>query len=595
MKKIFTILSAMALTVAMNAQQLAKMPKPQLVKCDIPSAVYDGELSAEGYAVNAVPFKAPAANKDTVLEGQYFIDGQMYMSYKPGYVSGNCFLMTPYKDTTVYYSVMGPGKWVYEAFNEETEKYETITVEDTAVLYYPSASYGWDYCNPTLSVYPNEVKFTSDGGETWVTYNATYTDYMYGYAAEAYWPGEIAPTNMMNGYWQPEQMTNCEMMNADRSGDQDNAGNRYMVSSGAAGTPWCFGSGMTISSWGAGTLDTLVNIIPIPEGKSMWCDSVFVHCYNRDAASKEELFPATTNMTLTIYPIRIEVDPTTGKKTQWFRHDSIMAQATATQKNCVEDGHGYTIQFVFKEKNPFGTMDVKPATFGQYCYAELTGFNESKCNFGIFCDYWETPTGGRTMWLKNNKFHSYGDMNIDMAFNAYYTDIHMWDDTWINEVGAEGGTLSMGFLGIDKKGDTLEYVSDTLEFACNISTDFEDDADLYDANGEIIDLDTEEFIEDYEIISGPYTYEEGGSEYISLSCQLTIEVQPNPTKNDREYTVYLQAYGAKMPIVIKQKGDGSGLFNVKAVNDNKYYNIFGTEVNKNFKGIVIRNGQTLLQ
>lgn len=589
MKKIFTILSAMALTVAMNAQQLAKMPKPQLVKQDIPSAVYTGEVSTEGYAINAVPFKAPSTTEvDTTLEGQYFIDGQMYMSTTPGYISGNCFLMTPYKDTTVYYSVYGPGKWVYETFNEETEKYETITVEDTAVLYYPSASYGWDYCNPTLSVYPRQIPSV----DSTILYNVTFNDYMYGYGAENQWPGEIAPTNMMNGYWQPEQMTNCEMVTSDASGDGEHSWNRYMVSSGQAGTPWCFGTGMEMDVWGKGTMDTLVNIIPIPEGKSMWCDSVFVHCYNRDAASIEELFPEeTTNLKLTIYPIRIEVNPVTGKKTQWFRHDSIMAQATATHNNCIEDGSGYTIQFVFKEKNPFGTMDVKPATFGQYCYAELTGFNESGCNFGIYCDYWETPTGGRTMWLKDNKFHSYGDMNIDMAFNAYYTDIHMWDDCWINEVDKEGGVLTMGFLGTDGK----TYSTDTIEFACNISTDFEDDADLYDANGEIIDLDTEEFIEDYEIITGPYTYEEGGSEYISLSCQLTIEVQPNPTKNDREYTVYLQAYGAKMPIVIKQKGDGSGLFNVKAVNDNKYYNIFGTEVNKNFKGVVIRNGQTLLQ
>lgn len=591
MKKIFTILGALALTVAMNAQQLAKMPKPQLVKCDIPSAVYTAELNAEGYAVNAVPFKAPAAEKDTVLEGQYFIDGQMYMSATPGYVSGNCYLMTPYKDTTVYYSVMGPGKWEYETLNEDETAYKTITVEDTATLYYPSASYGWDYCNPTLSVYPNEVKFTRDGGETWVIYNATYTDYMYGYAAEAYWPGEIAPTNMMNGYWQPEQMTNCEMMNADRSGDQDNAGNRYMVSSGQAGTPWCFGTGMEMDVWGKGTMDTLVNIIPIPEGKSMWCDSVFVHCYNQEAASVEELFPATTNLTLTIYPIDIEVNPVTGKKTLWFRHDSIMAQATATQKNCVEDGHGYTIQFVFKEKNPFGTMDVKPATFGQYCYAQLTGFNESKCNFGIFCDFLETPTGGRTMWLKDNKFHSYGDMNIDMAFHAYYTDIHMWDDTWINEVGAEGGTLSMGFLGTDGK----TYSTDTIEFACNISTDFLDDADLYDANGEIIDTKKSDLIADYEIISGPHTYEEGGEEYISLTAAITIEVKANPTENARQEVVYLQAYGAKQPIVIKQAAGTVGLHKVKAINDNKYYNIFGTEVNKNFKGIVIRNGQTLLQ
>ena len=585
MKKIYFLMSALVLTVAMNAQQLAKMPKPELVQEDIQSVVFTGELSTEGYAMNAVPFKAPAEERDTVLEGQYFIDGQMYMSYKPGYVSGNCFLMTPYKETTLYNSVYGLGKWEYETVNEAGTAYETVTVDSVAVLEYPSASYGWDYCNPTLSVYPRQIT-TTDG----TIYNVAFTDYMYGYAAEAYWPGQIAPTNMMNGYWQPEQMTNCEMMNADRSGDEENAGNRYMVSSGAAGTSWCFGSGMTISSWGKGTLDTLCNIIPIPEGASMWCDTVFVHCYNRDATSIEQVFPATTNMTLTIYPITIAEDPETGKMTQWLRHDSIMAQATAKQSDCVEDGGGYSIQFVFKEKNVFGNLDVKPAALGQYCFAELTGFNESKCNFGIFCDYWETPTGGRTLWKKDGKLHAYGDMNIDMAFNAYYTDIHEFDGTWVNEIGGEGGALSMSY----ETEDGGVMVSDTLEFACNISTNFEDDADLYDAEGKAINLKTSDLISDYYIITGPYTYEEGGGEYISLSCMLTIEVKANPKKEPREEVIYLQAYGAKLPIVIKQAA-GTGLENVRVLNDNVRYNMLGQKVDKNYKGVVILNGQKQLQ
>ena len=585
MKKIY-LMSALVLTVALNAQQLAKMPKAELVKTDIPTAVYTAELNAEGFAPNAVPFKAPAATEvDTTLEGQYFIDGQMYMSFKPGYVSGSVFLMTPYKDTTVYNSVYGPGKWVYDGEDEEGNP-KTITVEDTATLYYPSASYGWNYSNPTLSVYPRQIP-SNDGS---ILYNVTFTDYMYGYAAEAYWPGEIAPTNMMNGYWQAEQMTNCEMMNADRSGEKDNAGNRYMVSSGAAGTSWCFGSGMTISSWGAGTLDTLVNIIPIPEGASMWCDTVFVHCYNRDSTGVEQLFPATTNLTLTIYPITIGTDPETGKKVQYLRHDSIMAQATATQKECVEDGGGYSIQFVFKEKNVFGNLDVKPATFGQYCYAELTGFNESKCNFGIYCDYWETPTGGRTLWKKDGKYHTYGDMNIDMAFNAYYTDLHYFTDTRIEDVPAEGGVLQMSYK--DNKDQWV--TTDTLEFACNISTDFEAEADLYDAEGNAINPKKSDLIADYEIITGPFTYEEGGSEYIQLAALVTIEVKANPKAEAREEVVYLQAYGAKLPIVIKQ-APGTALENIRVINDNVRYNIFGQEVDKNYKGIVIKNGVKSLQ
>ncbi len=146
------------------------------------------------------------------------------------------------------------------------------------------------------------------------------------------------------------------------------------------------------------------------------------------------------------------------------------------------------------------------------------------------------------------------------------------------------------------KDDKDNWVAmDTLEFACNISTDFEDDADLYDAEGNVIDTKTSDLIADYEIITGPFTYEEGGNEYIQLAALVTIEVKENLTGDAREEVVFLQAYGAKLPIVIKQAPGTSGLLNVKAVNDNKTYNIFGVEVNEDYKGVVIKNGAKLLQ
>ncbi|MCQ2325552.1 MAG: hypothetical protein MJZ58_05110 [Paludibacteraceae bacterium] len=582
MKKIYTILSALVLTVTVNAQQLmTEKIQPTLIKQETPRAIYDKPLNHVGYKMNAVPFKAPTATEiDTTLEGKYFIEDQMYMSYTPGYVTGGVYLITPFTDTTYYYSVYGPGKWVY--LNDEEE---TITVENTAILAYPSSYYSL-FCNPTLSVYPRQIP-SVDGS---ILYNVTFTDYMYAYAVESYWPGQGAtPTHMTNGYYWPVQMTNCEMMTADRSGEKKLAGNRYMVSSGAAGTDWCFGTDMTRSDWGAGTLDTLLNVIPVPEGKAMWCDTVFVHCYTHDDVTDiEKVFPATTDLKLTIYPIDIEEDPETGTKMQWFRHDSVMAQATAKQTDCIVDGDGggYSIVFVFMEENVFGDPDLKPAVLTQRCYAELTGFNESNCDFGIYSDYWETATGGRTLWLKDGKLHSYGDMNIDMAFNAYYPDMHMFSDTWIEEVPQEGGPISMGFVDSESGKNTSE---EQIEFSCNILEGFDDDVDLLDENGESIDPETDPIVSYYELY-GPEEY---------LAGIAYVEVNPNEGY-DLETTIYVKAQGALLPIHFKQPGalgpdPGVGLLNVKAVNDNKTYNIFGMEVDKKFKGVVIRNGQTLLQ
>jgi len=579
MKKIYMILSAVALTVSLNAQQLARMEKPALKQQAIPHAVYTQPVSEVGYAANAVPFKNALPEVDTTLLAQYWVDGQMYLSCKPGYV-GMPILINAYADTLEFNSWFGKGKWVYQSEDEEGEATE-VTVDSTDVLAYPAPSYGWSYYNPTLSVPARKITV----GDS-IIYNTTFTDYMYGYGAESFWPGEIAPTYCMIGYWSSEQITNCEMMTGDRSGDKEISANCYMVSSLYG--DYCFGTGLEVEPWGEGTDDTLCNIIPIPEGKSMWVDTVFVHCYNTTASKISEVFPASTDLKLAIYPIKIGFDPTTGEPVQYLRHDSIMAQATAKQEDCVAEGGGYSIQFVFKEKNPFGIIDVKPATLGQRCYAELTGFNESGCNFGIYCDYWETPTGGRTLWLKNGKYHTYGDMNIDMAFNGYFTDMHMFADTKIKEVGEEGGLVQMEYLDTEEKWQT----TDTMLFACNISTDFEDDADLY------YDDEAEDWIADYEVVSGPYNYEEGGYEYISLTCQVLLELEPNEDY-DREFTVYLKAYAAQMPIKIYQKGalgpKPSSIPVVKAVNDNKLYNIMGIEVDENYKGVVIFNGQKRLQ
>ncbi len=582
MKKIFTILGALALTLAVNAQQLmTEKIQPTLIKQETPRAVYTQPLSSVAYEMNAVPFKEAAVEKDTTVEGQYFIEDQMYMSYTPGYVSSGVFLITPFKETTYYHSVYGPGKWVY--LDEEGK---TVTVEDTATLAYPSPSYGFEYYNPTLSVYPRQIP-SVDGS---ILYNVSFTDYMYGYAVESYWPGQgVTPTRMMNGYYWPALLTNCAMWRADRSGEKANAGNRYMVSSGAAGTDWCFGTDMTISSWGAGTLDTLLNVIPVPEGKAMWCDTVFVHCYtHEDITDIAKVFPATTDLKLTIYPIDVEVDPETGEKMQWFRHDSIMAQATAKQADCIVDGDngGYSIVFVFMEENVFGDPDLKPAVLTQRCYAELTGFNESGCDFGIFCDYWETPTGGRTLWLKDGKLHSYGDMNIDMAFNAYYPDMHMFSDTWIEEVPQEGGPISMRWINSETGQMETE---EQIEFNCNIAEGFDDDVDLLDENGESIDPDTHPIVSYYELY-GPEEY---------LAGIAYIEVNPNEGY-DLETTIYVKAQGAVLPIHFKQPGELGpdphvGLRNIKAINDNKTYNIFGMEVDKAYNGVVIRNGEKLLQ
>lgn len=597
MKQIFTILSAMALTVAMNAQQLATRPQAKLTPVKAQRVEAKPMTQMKGYSANAVPFASSYAEtvKDTTVDAAYYNPYMMYESFKIGYV-GIGQLSFPYMDSIPFATFSEwPGKWTVAEFNGITgeglpdwEKDAIILGEDTNFVYYPVDGYGWTYATPKLVM----------GDQTWINqegqeYTVHFNDYIYGQGM-GYYGESYKQSFLYSGYWETSLFTNCAMLTNDFTSDRT-LGDRYRVEAASVGCKYCWGTDLTIADLGSGTIDTIDNVIPIMDGKSMWVDTIFLNCYNNATEDDvTKVMPDGSKLKITIYPIDIVKDSTTGELIRKFRRDSVMAEATAEPKNCIAENGGFSIQFVFKEKNPLGILDIKPAVLTQYCYAELTNFNESDCDFGIFSDYNNDITNDRTYFVKNSKLYSW-HMNIDMVFNAYYPDIHMWDDTWINEVGAEGGVLTMGFLGIDKKGDTLEYVSDTLEFACNISTDFLDDADLYDAEGNAIDIKKSDLIADYEIITGPYTYEEGGEEYISLTAAITIEVKANPTENAREEVVYLQAYGAKQPIVIKQAAGTVGLHKVKAINDNKYYNIFGTEVNKNFKGIVIRNGIKSIQ
>lgn len=583
MKKIYTILGAMALTVAMNAQQLTHIEKPLTQKLSIQKATLkESKKSITSFANNMLPFKAPSAKEaDTTLFAIYGVEGQMYMgsAMLSGYLPIPYYVAQPFQDTILFQSIYGAGTWKHDVLNDD-ETYTTITVEDTSVLEYSIPSYGFDYHNPMLSIAPSQ-KPSKDGS---IIYNVTFRDYMPGYACEFYAPGEgYTPTNLMAGYWYPEYLTNCEMISANPD-NQKSAQDVWALYWDE--THFLYGTGLIDESYfGKGTVDTMGTILAIPEGKCMWVDTIMIECYSDEAASIEQAFPKDAKVQLTIYPIEIGVDPKTGETVQYLRHDSIIAQAVAGFEDLSGDNpKDFFIQFVLKEEDAFGYINPKPATLTQRCYAEFTGYNESKCNFIVLCDHQDHFTSGLSYIKKNDKYYTFGP-NSTFFFHAYYPDMHLFSDTWIEEVPQEGGPISMGWINSETGQMETE---EQIEFSCNIPEGFDDDVDLLDENGESIDPETDPIVHYYELY-GPEEY---------LAGIAYVEVNPNEGY-DLETTIYVKAMGAVLPIHFTQPGTLGpvpvGLHNVKAVNDNKTYNIFGMEVDKAYKGVVIRNGQTLLQ
>jgi len=72
---------------------------------------------------------------------------------------------------------------------------------------------------------------------------------------------------------------------------------------------------------------------------------------------------------------------------------------------------------------------------------------------------------------------------------------------------------------------------------------------------------------------------------------LTIEVAANAGE-ERETTLYIDCYGYKEPIIVKQAGTPSGIAEVNNAKNNngKTFNVAGQEVGRNYKGVVISNG-----
>ena len=81
-----------------------------------------------------------------------------------------------------------------------------------------------------------------------------------------------------------------------------------------------------------------------------------------------------------------------------------------------------------------------------------------------------------------------------------------------------------------------------------------------------------------------------------VAAQFTAAPLP-AGETGRTGIVTVDADGFKLDIVIKQ-GDGgpaTGVENVVVPANNKTYNLLGVEVDENYKGIVIKNGQKTIQ
>lgn len=541
MKKISLIVCALATTVASFAGLNDKLVKRNAVETKINPNIRIVETQSAILPeenVNALTQRLATVVTDTVIL-PYVAPGT-FNSGTPssgiGYVN-EAFILAPYQDSLTFYNYSGlTSSWYVDGDLKATDsllKVNLVGMGETQSL--PLMK------TPTLP--------TSDTTQT------AFVDYQFGaYYTEVYSQKgdfsnyiEVAPAYL-------EPLTKCAMYTEQRTNSKgkDTYGSDWtFVGGGDVGT-YSYGTQMVHPSLGV-RFDTI--FIPYFQEGAMYIDHISAGVYT-DGSGVDGIFPAETDhVRATIYPIlsggRID-----------FSSPIATAIADADDYVGAENASSWygLLNFYFTELDPItGAETQVPAKVNGDFVVAFDQFNDGTANFGFITDYY-TLIEGDTYLIGGGKFTQLWKYPANLLVNLY------------------------ALLPVFEAPESVQFdlAGGTLEFT--IPSNVWDDEIEIDAPEWI----TVEVATDYEeIVDGDKTYY--AHKYTN---KLTITVAE--TAASREGVVELDAMGLPVTIIVDQ-GDVQGIENVRYQNDNKLYNVLGQEVNEDYKGVVIRNGEKFVK
>lgn len=541
MKKISLIVCALATTVASFAGLNDKLVKRNAVETKINPNIRIVETQSAILPeenVNALTQRLATVVTDTTIL-PYVAPGT-YNSGTPssgiGYVN-EAFILAPYQDSLTFYNYSGlTSSWYVDGDLKATDsllKVNLVGMGETQSL--PLMK------TPTLP--------TSDTTQT------AFVDYQFGaYYTEVYSQKgdfsnyiEVAPAYL-------EPLTKCAMYTEQRTNSKgkDTYGSDWtFVGGGDVGT-YSYGTQMVHPSLGV-RFDTI--FIPYFQEGAMYIDHISAGVYT-DGSGVDGIFPAETDhVRATIYPIlsggRID-----------FSSPIATAIADADDYVGAKDASSWygLLNFYFTELDPItGAETQVPAKVSGDFVVAFDQFNDGTANFGFITDYY-TLIEGDTYLIGGGKFTQLWKYPANLLVNLY------------------------ALLPVFEAPESVQFdlAGGTQEFT--IPSNVWDDEIEIDAPEWI----TVEVATDYEeIVDGDKTYY--AHKYTN---KLTITVAE--TAASREGVVELDAMGLPVTIIVDQ-GDVQGIENVRYQNDNKLYNVLGQEVNEDYKGVVIRNGEKFVK
>ncbi len=534
MKKI-TLLSAV-LVAGMATAQVQVPMNMEIRKAEFKSIEMTAEVTMEEWNAEYVAKQQKAAAADYAAHDYYFTEGMMHFGYTPQFYGlTNSFIAVPYLDSVVWTNYYGPTSW-YEQYND------SLVAEN-------SETYVTGYGIDGSYYLPYTTDHTLTQGDQ--TYNIKGYKYAAGNENGGYLASAVAPIIISTGEMIP--LTLCGMetdpMNNESGSDF------YQISATGRGA-YAYGTDLIADTATGVIADTLLSLVRNVSPLKISAVNIPVYNVNGTAIMPEggqvkvELFAADLTQGI-IYT------------------DSVLGTAIATIENFLAlSAKMGTISVTFQEEDPFGgLMDVSILVEGDFVL-QLTGYNESGCDFGIFADYY-TP-GGTTVYCVNGKYTPIfsASSNLAISYDAYWPAIQGYDGN-VMTVAVEGGAAQYGQFPMALL-ETNTYYS------------------------------VEEWIVDYpEWMTVEYGVVNMGTEeqpYYMGAVQVTAEALTDGA--GRQGVITINADGALYELLVNQgevEDPTTGVENVVVPANNKIYNLLGVEVDENYKGIVIKNGQKTIQ
>ena len=539
MKKI-TFLSAILVATMATAQvvEIQQLEQQEVKQIQAVAAKVDGGFVHE-YLSSETLGKKMAAAADYAACGYYYCDGMMHVGVEEGlgrYAAA--FLCLPYMDSVVWESYYGATDWLHAADGKTVikEKSETMTtaygVSSTGAYYVPQIA---DHTYQQYSI------------KGYMYGEMNQAQYLFSATADA-WP--LTLCNMWNNSYMAEK----------RGG---NTADFFMVgNANEKYGPYYYGTHHVVDTITGEIGDTL-GILVSNKG-TLKIDDIVIPIYNGSNLGIEKMMPEGASFVINIYP----ADLAKGKIFE--SEEYLIASTEVTADSWVEGYDPYygTLTARFQEEDILGGMMDVPVIIDGDFYVQIAGMNASGCDFGIFSDI-DCPKAYTTVFQHDGKYDflkSSGGLNLGVSFHAYWPVIA--NDTTINTMNApvEGGYTYYG-----ENVDDIETLLWT----------------------NVHDLDSWEFdVPEWLGVGIDTTYLTSND---AVLAAFQAEALPADVEG-RTGVVTITADGFTFEMTFNQGKVNTAVDNVFApLFDNKIYNLLGVEVDENYKGIVIKNGQKYIQ